>query len=243
MGDSGSLSLGADARGHRAHHRPGAAAAVHRHHLRAGGRLRTSSRSCGSSWQGQAHLPDGAAAPPLRAVRLARAEDHAPLLDRGCAVGARRAWRSSWRTRRARLVDEPLGDGVSAHRAGEPVARLIPRPPGGRAGSRPQRHRAGPLPGRPGRPRSRSTTPAPRRSWPMRIAALGDRALALALGPDIDPEAVLAGQALVLTSPSISSRYPDDRATPAGRAGRRRGSGPACPWSARSTCSCASARR
>ncbi len=40
------------------------------------------------------------------------------------------------------------------------------------------------------------------------IAALGDRAISRALGPEIDPTAVLVGQALVLTSPSISSRYP-----------------------------------
>jgi len=37
------------------------------------------------------------------------------------------------------------------------------------------------------------------------IAACGARLL---LGPDVDPRAALAGQALVATSPSISSRYP-----------------------------------
>ena len=40
------------------------------------------------------------------------------------------------------------------------------------------------------------------------LAALGDRAIEHALGPDVDPAVVLAGQSLVLTSPSISSRYP-----------------------------------
>ena len=34
IGDSGALSLGRDARGHRAHHRPDPGAAAHRHHLR-----------------------------------------------------------------------------------------------------------------------------------------------------------------------------------------------------------------
>ncbi len=40
------------------------------------------------------------------------------------------------------------------------------------------------------------------------VAALGDRSVVLRLGPDVDPGEVLAGQALVATSPSISSRYP-----------------------------------
>jgi len=39
------------------------------------------------------------------------------------------------------------------------------------------------------------------------LTALGDRAITRALGPDVDPVSVLTGQALVLTSPSISSRY------------------------------------
>ena len=53
------------------------------------------------------------------------------------------------------------------------------------------------------------------------IGALGGRDVALRLGPDVDPAAVLDGQALVATSPSISSRYPDHRAAPARRARRR----------------------
>lgn len=40
------------------------------------------------------------------------------------------------------------------------------------------------------------------------LAALGERPIRRALGPDVDPAAVLADQALILTSPSISSRYP-----------------------------------
>jgi UDP-N-acetylmuramoylalanine--D-glutamate ligase len=40
------------------------------------------------------------------------------------------------------------------------------------------------------------------------IAALGDRRPRLLLGPDIDPATALEGQALICTSPSVSSRYP-----------------------------------
>ena len=40
------------------------------------------------------------------------------------------------------------------------------------------------------------------------IAALGDRHILLMLGPDVDPEDVLRGQAMVTASPSINSRYP-----------------------------------
>ena len=40
-------------------------------------------RSRASSWHRQTALQDEPAAPPLRAARLARREDHPPLLDRG----------------------------------------------------------------------------------------------------------------------------------------------------------------
>jgi UDP-N-acetylmuramoylalanine--D-glutamate ligase len=40
------------------------------------------------------------------------------------------------------------------------------------------------------------------------MAALGSRRPRLLLGPEIDPASALTGQALVCTSPSISSRYP-----------------------------------
>jgi len=40
------------------------------------------------------------------------------------------------------------------------------------------------------------------------LAALGERQPRLLLGPDIDPADALDGQALVCTSPSVSSRYP-----------------------------------
>jgi UDP-N-acetylmuramoylalanine--D-glutamate ligase len=40
------------------------------------------------------------------------------------------------------------------------------------------------------------------------VAALEGRAVRLLLGPDVDPAAALAEQALICTSPSISSRYP-----------------------------------
>ena len=40
------------------------------------------------------------------------------------------------------------------------------------------------------------------------VANLGDRRPRLALGPQVDPAEVLAGQALICTSPSVSSRFP-----------------------------------
>lgn len=40
------------------------------------------------------------------------------------------------------------------------------------------------------------------------IAALDGRSVRLLLGPDIQPDEALAGQALICTSPSVSSRYP-----------------------------------
>lgn len=40
------------------------------------------------------------------------------------------------------------------------------------------------------------------------LAALADRPVRSLLGPDIDPREVLLGQALICTSPSISSRFP-----------------------------------
>ena len=40
------------------------------------------------------------------------------------------------------------------------------------------------------------------------IAQLGDRAVTLRLGPDVDPASTWAGAALVTTSPSITPDYP-----------------------------------
>jgi UDP-N-acetylmuramoylalanine--D-glutamate ligase len=40
------------------------------------------------------------------------------------------------------------------------------------------------------------------------VAALGPRSVRLLLGPDVNPADALADQALVVTSPSVSSRYP-----------------------------------
>ena len=40
------------------------------------------------------------------------------------------------------------------------------------------------------------------------LEQLGDRRPHLMLGPEVDPRAVVAGQAMVTTSPSVSSRYP-----------------------------------
>jgi UDP-N-acetylmuramoylalanine--D-glutamate ligase len=41
-----------------------------------------------------------------------------------------------------------------------------------------------------------------------RVAELGDRPVRAMLGPDVEPAAVLAGQAMICTSPSVNSRYP-----------------------------------
>jgi UDP-N-acetylmuramoylalanine--D-glutamate ligase len=57
------------------------------------------------------------------------------------------------------------------------------------------------------------------------LAALGDRPVARALGPDVDPAAVLADQALILTSPSISSRYPTTEPRLRAALGRVEGAG------------------
>ena len=83
MGDSGSLSLGRDARRHRADHRPDPGPAAHRADLRHRDGCRSSSRSATSSSTGGKRIfRMTPAPPPLRARRLGRGEDHAPLLDR-----------------------------------------------------------------------------------------------------------------------------------------------------------------
>jgi len=48
----------------------------------------------------------------------------------------------------------------------------------------------------------------PREELADQVAALEGRPAELLLGPDVDPAAALAGQDLVATSPSVSSRYP-----------------------------------
>jgi hypothetical protein len=77
-----------DARRHRADHRPDPRPAAHRPDLRRRGCVRHHPDRLLQVERGQAHLPDGAAPPPLRAGRLGRGEDHAPVLDRGHPVGA-----------------------------------------------------------------------------------------------------------------------------------------------------------
>jgi UDP-N-acetylmuramoylalanine--D-glutamate ligase len=49
---------------------------------------------------------------------------------------------------------------------------------------------------------------SPANALVSRVEALGGRHVRLLLGPDIDPAVALAGQALITTSPSISSRFP-----------------------------------
>jgi UDP-N-acetylmuramoylalanine--D-glutamate ligase len=49
---------------------------------------------------------------------------------------------------------------------------------------------------------------SPAEALRSRIEELGSRPIRLLLGPTVDPALALAGQALITTSPSISSRYP-----------------------------------
>jgi UDP-N-acetylmuramoylalanine--D-glutamate ligase len=49
---------------------------------------------------------------------------------------------------------------------------------------------------------------SPAETLAARVEQLGGRQVTLHLGPDVDPTAVLAGQSLITTSPSISSRFP-----------------------------------
>ena len=86
MGDCRLARHGRDLGRRVADHRPDPAVAVDRHHLRAAGRL---GRAADRLLQDdpQAHLQDGAAASPLRAVRVGRREDHDALLDHRRARG------------------------------------------------------------------------------------------------------------------------------------------------------------
>ena len=160
----------------------------------------------------QARVPDGAAPPPLRAGRLGRGEDHAPVLDRGHPRRACSASPCSWpRSMRSQLTtmttDRPIDlDALTLDdvRAGALAGRA-----GDGARARPQRHRARPLPRTTRGPGSRSTTAAPaaeleRGDRPARRAARST----LRLGPDVDPASTWAGAALVATSPSITPDYP-----------------------------------
>ena len=83
MGDSGSLALGATLAVDRAHHRPDPRAAADRADLRRRDGVGHHPDRLLQALRRQARVPDGAAPPPLRAGRLGRGEDHAPLLDRG----------------------------------------------------------------------------------------------------------------------------------------------------------------
>ena len=86
------------------------------------------------------------------------------------------------------------------------------------------------------------------------IAALGDRDVALALGPEVDPAGSWAEAVLVTTSPSINPDYPTTEprlraALAALVAARARASAagsdrrPPRPWSPSRICSCGCARR
>ena len=87
-------------------------------------------------------------------------------------------------------------------------SRVLPRAARGGARPGPQRPRPGALPDRPrrrGHGLRRARRPRP---WRTRSTALGERRPRLLLGPDVDPAEALAGQALICTSPSVSSRFP-----------------------------------
>ena len=47
----------------------------------------------------------------------------------------------------------------------------------------------------------------PRADLEAQIGSLEDRAVDLRLGPDVDPAEVLRDQALITTSPAVSSRF------------------------------------
>ncbi len=81
MGDVGSLGSGRSDRHRRRRHQAGAAVALHRRRLHPRRHERRPAGRQLQAAQGQAHLQDGPAAPPLRAARLVGVEGHRPLLD------------------------------------------------------------------------------------------------------------------------------------------------------------------
>ena len=82
IGDSGALSLGRDAGGHRADHRPDPGPAADRDHLRDRDDVGDPPGGLFQAVRRQAPLPDEPDPSPFRAGRLGRGEDHGPLLDR-----------------------------------------------------------------------------------------------------------------------------------------------------------------
>ena len=124
---------------------------------------------------------------------------------------------------------------------GDPGPRLVRRAAGGGAGPGPQRHRAGALPRR----RGAEVTVydgQPAEALREAVAALGERPSEPPAWARRRPALALRGQALICTSPSVSSRFPttEPRLRAALAAVEAEG---ACRSSARSTSSCGSARR
>src|SRR3990170_2097532 len=192
--------------GHRGDHGAAPHPAAHRHRVRARDRL---GHPPGRDLPAHrpAHLPDEPVAPPLRDGRLERGEDHHALLDRRSARGdARRGAPAG--------LDPPRADGVSV--AATMGARLRLEDLSVEA----LRGRSVAVLGfaRSGVALARFLTDAgarvtvydrrPREELADQVAALEGRPAELLLGPDVDPAAALAGQDLVATSPSVSSRYP-----------------------------------
>ncbi len=197
----------------------------------------------------QAGVPDGAAPPPLRAGRLGRGEDHAPVLDRGHPRGppGRHAVHGLDQCARLTWPSDPID--LDALAMADIRAGALDGPPGHRARPRPERHRARPVPARHGRPRDGLRRPRRRRSSSGAIAQLGGRAVTLRLGPDVDPASTWAGRRPRHHLAVDHARLPDDRAAPpggaAGARGRPRGRRSGRPGArlASPTCSCGSARR
>ena len=160
----------------------------------------------------QAGVPDGAAPPPLRAGRLGRGEDHAPLLDRrrargapgrdavpGVAAGLPADGMTMSTTtptidpdtlsmaaiRDGVLRDRPVAV-LGFARSGIALARFLAD-----AGARVRIYDA-----------------RPAAELERAIGQLEGRSVELALGPAVDPSAVLDDVALVTTSPVINPDYP-----------------------------------
>ena len=188
-------------RGRRHRERPAAAAGDRRHRLLRGDHER---RAPGPQLPpaGSTYLPHGAAPPPLRAHGLGRGEDHGPLLDRG-GPG-----------RDPRVLDLPR----QRERRPWPMMTASPAPISSAADLRGRRAivlglaRSGVAAARFLADQGAAVTVYDRRSadeLAEEVAALEGRPIALALGvePGVARD-LLVGADLVVTSPSVSPRFP-----------------------------------
>ena len=202
MGDSGALSLGATLGRGRHRQRTAAVADRHRHRLLRGhhergdpGRQLPAARAT--------DLPHDAAPSPLRAHRLGRGEDHGPLLDR-CGAG-RAARRQHLPARRERLLAGPMMAPARAPiRTAEDLrgrrTAVLGLARSGVAASRFLADAGAVVVAYDRRPASELAA---------EVASLGARPVRLALGVDETAAAALLAHAdLLVTSPSISPRFP-----------------------------------